>query len=261
MNSDPAPHADAGERLQGRRPGGGRRRRRTRAARSPAGPGGGHTRDIHATALIDDGVSDALERARNRPTTPICTRGRCGASATPCSRPAARRGPTATAPRSRSEAIAAVVKVMTRDELSARRARHRHDRRRRISARAFSPTAPATTSDEILFSILEGLAYGCGDVIIGLNPASDDVDTIVRLEQLLEQVVERLRAADALLRAVGHRQADAALRARRASTSASRAWPAPRRRSPAWSGWTSTASPIWRGLRRPATSRPARDPR
>src|SRR5207247_1361391 len=39
---------------------------------------------------------------------------------------------------------------------------------------------------------LEGLSYGCGDVIIGLNPAADDHDTIVRLEQLLEQVVRRL---------------------------------------------------------------------
>ena len=48
------------------------------------------------------------------------------------------------------------------------------------------------TSDEILLSILDGLAHGCGDVIIGLNPASDDVETIVRLEQLLEQIVVRL---------------------------------------------------------------------
>src|SRR6185503_4357447 len=45
---------------------------------------------------------------------------------------------------------------------------------------------------EILFSILEGLTYGCGDVIIGLNPASDDLDTIIRLEELLCSVVERL---------------------------------------------------------------------
>ena len=34
--------------------------------------------------------------------------------------------------------------------------------------------------------------YGL-DVIIGLNPASDDVDTIVHLEDLLRRVVERLR--------------------------------------------------------------------
>ena len=32
----------------------------------------------------------------------------------------------------------------------------------------------------------------CGDVIIGLNPAADDIETIVRLEQLLERVVRVL---------------------------------------------------------------------
>jgi ethanolamine ammonia-lyase large subunit len=54
------------------------------------------------------------------------------------------------------------------------------------------PNSPGDDDTEILFSILEGLAYGCGDVIIGLNPASDDLDTIVRLEALLERVVQHL---------------------------------------------------------------------
>ncbi len=54
------------------------------------------------------------------------------------------------------------------------------------------PNSPGDDEREILFSIFEGLAHGCGDVVIGLNPAADDVDTIVRLEQLLEQVVRRL---------------------------------------------------------------------
>jgi ethanolamine ammonia-lyase large subunit len=54
------------------------------------------------------------------------------------------------------------------------------------------PNSPGDTEEEILFSILEGLTYGCGDVIIGLNPASDDLETIVRLEELLRSVVERL---------------------------------------------------------------------
>ena len=55
------------------------------------------------------------------------------------------------------------------------------------------PNSPGDDEDDILLSILEGLTYGCGDVIIGLNPASDDVDTIVHLEDLLRRVVERLR--------------------------------------------------------------------
>ena len=54
------------------------------------------------------------------------------------------------------------------------------------------PNSPGDDEDEILFSILEGLAHCCGDVVIGLNPAADDLETIVRLEQLLERVVRRL---------------------------------------------------------------------
>jgi ethanolamine ammonia-lyase large subunit len=99
-----------------------------------------------------------------------------------------------------SEAAAAVVKVMTNEELAT------------LSCKLFNPlpgngvaigsqqhfgsriqpNSPGDDETEILLSILEGLAYGCGDVILGLNPASDDVDTIIRLEQLLQSVVERL---------------------------------------------------------------------
>ena len=61
-----------------------------------------------------------------------------------------------------------------------------------ILDRASTEQAPVPTRRGILFSILEGLSYGCGDVIIGVNPAADDLDTIVRLEQLLEGVVRRL---------------------------------------------------------------------
>ncbi len=99
-----------------------------------------------------------------------------------------------------SEAAAAVVKVMTNEELGT------------LSCKLFNPlpgggiaigspghlgsriqpNSPGDDETEILLSILEGVAYGCGDVILGLNPASDDVDTIIRLEQLLQSVVERL---------------------------------------------------------------------
>ncbi|HVI69947.1 MAG TPA: ethanolamine ammonia-lyase subunit EutB, partial [Pyrinomonadaceae bacterium] len=99
-----------------------------------------------------------------------------------------------------SEAAAAVVKIMTNEELET------------LSCKLFNslpgsgiaigskghfgsriqPNSPGDDETEILLSILEGVAYGCGDVILGLNPASDDVDTIIRLEQLLQSVVERL---------------------------------------------------------------------
>ncbi|HKG61443.1 MAG TPA: ethanolamine ammonia-lyase subunit EutB [Pyrinomonadaceae bacterium] len=100
-----------------------------------------------------------------------------------------------------SEAAAAVVKIMSNEELGT------------LSCKLFNPlpgtgvaigsrghfgsriqpNSPGDDETEILLSVLEGIAYGCGDVILGLNPASDDVDTIIRLEQLLESVVERLQ--------------------------------------------------------------------
>jgi ethanolamine ammonia-lyase large subunit len=101
----------------------------------------------------------------------------------------------------RSEAIAAVVKVMTEAELSAvARALFNPLPGDGIAIGSpqhfgsrIQPNSPGDDEDEILLSILEGLTYGCGDVIIGLNPASDDVETIVRLERLLRRVVERLQ--------------------------------------------------------------------
>jgi ethanolamine ammonia-lyase large subunit len=99
-----------------------------------------------------------------------------------------------------SETIAAVVKLMSNEELSA--LSHKifnplpGDGRTIGSGNHFGariqPNSPGDDEEEILFSILEGLSYGCGDVILGLNPASDEVDTIIRLEELLRSVVERL---------------------------------------------------------------------
>ena len=100
-----------------------------------------------------------------------------------------------------SEAIAAVVRLMANDEL-ATLSRSLFNplpgegiaigSPRHFGSR-IQPNSPGDDEEEILLSILEGLAYGCGDVILGLNPASDDVETIIRLEELLRSVVERLR--------------------------------------------------------------------
>jgi ethanolamine ammonia-lyase large subunit len=36
---------------------------------------------------------------------------------------------------------------------------------------------------------LDGLLYGCGDAVIGINPATDSVDTVVQLLQMLDKLV------------------------------------------------------------------------
>ena len=164
---------------------------------------------IRRTSFVADGVSAAIERGRDRlhdddldrlttgqlKSTLLSERGADWARNYRHSLP--------------SEVCAAVVKVMTNDELAnvARRitnpltdtgATNRETRDDIVIGgpghfgSRIQPNSPGDDEDEILFSILEGLTYGCGDVIIGLNPAADELDTIVRLEQLLERVVTRL---------------------------------------------------------------------
>ena len=155
--------------------------------------------DIRRQTLVEDGVTEAQERSLDRQADAAISRLTVGELKAMLLGAGAvdwiRRHQDGLA----SEVIAAVVKVMTNDELS-------------FVARALfnplpgdgvtigspqhfgsriQPNSPGDEEVEILFSVLEGLAYGGGDVIIG-NPASDDVETIVRLEDLLHRIVDRL---------------------------------------------------------------------
>jgi ethanolamine ammonia-lyase large subunit len=156
--------------------------------------------EIRRTVFVDDAVTAGLDRSRDR-------RFDADLDALTIAQMRALllgQGGAAWARRHRdalpSEAAAALVKVMTNDELSAVACSifNPHEgtgvaigSRRHLGSR-IQPNSPGDNDEEILFSILEGLSYGCGDVIIGLNPASDDVDSVARLEQLLEHVVRRL---------------------------------------------------------------------
>lgn len=156
--------------------------------------------DIRRAVFVDDGVSATLQRSRDRQfdadLDPLTIAQFKAALLGPAAPLWARTHRDALA----SEAIAAVAKVMTTDELSSV-ARGLFNpvngpvvaigSPRHFGSR-IQPNSPGDDESEILFSILEGLSYGCGDVIIGLNPAADDVETIVRLEHLLERVVRCL---------------------------------------------------------------------
>ncbi|HYU80420.1 MAG TPA: ethanolamine ammonia-lyase subunit EutB, partial [Vicinamibacterales bacterium] len=157
-------------------------------------------REIDDTPLVDDAVSDALARSIDREAhaavgsltlqqfrdTLLSLRGSAWVRQY-------RGGLT-------SQSIAAVVKVMTNEQLASV-ARSVFNplpgdgiaigSPRHFGSR-IQPNSPGDAEDEILFSVFEGLAYGCGDVVIGVNPASDDLETIVELETLLRQIVSRL---------------------------------------------------------------------
>jgi len=52
------------------------------------------------------------------------------------------------------------------------------------------PNHPTDDPAGIGASILDGLMYGCGDAVIGINPATDSVDTVIRLQHALAELIE-----------------------------------------------------------------------
>jgi len=60
----------------------------------------------------------------------------------------------------------------------------------RFSTR-LQPNHPADAAAGIAASILDGLLYGNGDAVIGINPASDNLQQVTRLLHLLDDVIRR----------------------------------------------------------------------
>jgi ethanolamine ammonia-lyase large subunit len=60
----------------------------------------------------------------------------------------------------------------------------------RLSVR-LQPNHPTDDVRGIAASMLEGLLYGCGDAVIGVNPASDSLQSVVRLLEMMNAFRER----------------------------------------------------------------------
>ncbi len=58
-------------------------------------------------------------------------------------------------------------------------------------ATRLQPNHPTDDAAGIAASVLDGLLMGSGDAVIGINPATDDVAQVVRLLQLLDDVIAR----------------------------------------------------------------------
>ncbi|UCH49168.1 MAG: ethanolamine ammonia-lyase subunit EutB [Betaproteobacteria bacterium] len=59
----------------------------------------------------------------------------------------------------------------------------------RLSSR-LQPNHPTDDPKGIAASILDGLMYGCGDAVIGINPATDNVDQTVMLVNMLDEIIQ-----------------------------------------------------------------------
>jgi ethanolamine ammonia-lyase large subunit len=96
------------------------------------------------------------------------------------------------------EMTAAVSKIMRNQDLIlvARKCRVRTRFRDtiglagRLSTR-LQPNHPTDDAAGIAASTLDGLLYGSGDAVIGINPATDNVAQVTRLLQMLDAVIQR----------------------------------------------------------------------
>jgi ethanolamine ammonia-lyase large subunit len=95
------------------------------------------------------------------------------------------------------EIAAAVAKLMGNKDLVLAAAKIRNVTRcrntmgeRGVLGIRVQPNHPADDIGGILLSAFEGLLYGCGDAVIGVNPATDSVETVSAILLALNRLVE-----------------------------------------------------------------------
>ena len=104
----------------------------------------------------------------------------------------------ALAPGLAPEMVAAVSKLMRNQDLMAvakkvsvvTRFRNTLGLPGHLAVR-LQPNHPTDSPAGIVASILDGLMYGAGDAVIGINPAADSVPALVSLLQLLDSIVQQ----------------------------------------------------------------------
>src|SRR5208337_3341495 len=95
------------------------------------------------------------------------------------------------------EIAAAVAKIMSNKDLVLAAARIRNVTRcrntmgeRGVLGIRVQPNHPVDDIGGILLAAFEGLLYGCGDAVIGVNPASDSVEAVSSILHALDRLVD-----------------------------------------------------------------------
>ena len=98
------------------------------------------------------------------------------------------------------EIAAAVAKIMSNKDLVLAAARIRNVTRcrntmgeRGVLGIRVQPNHPVDDIGGILLTAFEGLLYGCGDAVIGVNPAADSVETVGAILHALDRLVTRAK--------------------------------------------------------------------
>ena len=94
------------------------------------------------------------------------------------------------------EIAAAVAKIMSNKDLVLAAAKIRVVTRcrntmgeRGVLGIRLQPNHPADDIGGILLSTLDGLLFGCGDAVIGVNPATDSVETVSNILHALQRLI------------------------------------------------------------------------
>src|SRR5215475_11748836 len=95
------------------------------------------------------------------------------------------------------EIAAAVAKIMSNKDLVLAASKIRNVTRcrntmgeRGVLGIRLQPNHPTDDIPGILLSAFDGLLYGCGDAVIGVNPATDSVETVTAILNALNRLVE-----------------------------------------------------------------------
>lgn len=98
------------------------------------------------------------------------------------------------------EMIAAVSKLMRNQDLIAvaqkievqTKFRSTVGKKGHLAIR-LQPNHPTDDLRAITAAIVDGLMYGCGDAVIGINPATDSVSRMIELHKLMSEVIDSLQ--------------------------------------------------------------------
>jgi ethanolamine ammonia-lyase large subunit len=105
---------------------------------------------------------------------------------------------TALAPGITPEMVAAVSKIMRNQDLIlvakkcrvVTRFRNTLGLEGRLATR-LQPNHPTDDATGIAASLLDGLLYGSGDAVIGINPATDNVPQVIKLVTMVNDIIQR----------------------------------------------------------------------
>ena len=103
-----------------------------------------------------------------------------------------------------SDCIACVAKLMSNDELIAIGAKVFNPLpNSRIGAKGYlgarlQPNSPTDHIDDIRWQVFDGFAYAVGDVLLGTNPVSSDLESVAAIERALQDILVTFGIADVL---------------------------------------------------------------